>query len=204
MSKYLKRSKIHIKGSRVPLPAIGFESLANLKVPKIFLNQIRNLDYDTMTPVQSQSIPVLLEDRNCVCIAPTGSGKTVSFVLPILTKLFLEKTKKKGPCKAVIFAPTFELSAQIYKVILQFIGKLGKVKGLVSNHICRMNLDSLEEFKKEMNEIDLLVTTPLNFLKILEKDPNNTISKEIKWVVLDEADKYFEMGFLDQFEKIIS
>ena len=206
MSTYLKRSKIHIKGERVPLPLLDFSQLKNYNVPKIFQNQLNNLGYKTFSPIQSQSIPILMTDRNCVCIAPTGSGKTVSFVLPLLTKIFNEKTKVNGPCKAVIFAPTFELSVQIYKVVLQFIGKLGKVKGLKANHICRINLDDTDEFKKQVGELDLLVTTPLNFQKMAEKFENDKKSfmSTVKYIVLDEADKYFEMGFLDQFEKLIS
>lgn len=205
MTTYLKRSKIHIKGEKVPLPLLDFDQLKNHGVPKIFMNQQTNLGYKTFSPIQSQSIPILLKDRNCVCVAPTGSGKTVSFVLPLQTKLFNEKTKTNGPCKAIIFAPTFEQSVQIYKVVLQFIGKLGKVKGLVANHICRINLDDKNEFKKQINQIDLLVTTPLNFLKMAEKFENDKKSfmDTVKWIVLDEADKYFEMGFLEQFEKLI-
>jgi ATP-dependent RNA helicase DDX52/ROK1 len=160
------------------------------------------LKYHSPTPIQSQSIPALLAKRNCVCIAPTGSGKTVAYTLPLLANLLADKKKGKG-LKGLIVVPTFELSIQIYTVALQLAGKPdtpGNV-GLSVKHINKMNYgDDKDKYTADFEALDLLITTPLKFLNISKLGVD---LDKFEYVVLDEADKYFELGFLDQFKELI-
>lgn len=172
------------------------------KVPVALYKRLLSLKYFSPTPVQSQSIPSLLSKRNCVCIAPTGSGKTVAYTLPLLANLVADKKKGRG-LKGLIVAPTFELSLQIYTVALQLAGKTdspGNI-GLTVKHINKMNYgDDKEKYATDFEALDLLVTTPLKFLNVAKLGVD---LEKFDYVVLDEADKYFELGFLDQFKELI-
>lgn len=159
------------------------------------------LKYFAPTPIQAQSIPTLLAKRNCVCIAPTGSGKTVAYTLPLLANLVADKKKGKG-LKGLIVAPTFELSLQIYTVALQLAGKPENPDnlGLSVKHVNKMNYgDEKDKYEADFEALDLLITTPLKFLNISKLGVS---LDKFEYVVLDEADKYFELGFLDQFKEL--
>lgn len=159
------------------------------------------LKYISPTPIQSQSLPVMLDKRNCVCIAPTGSGKTVAYTLPLLANLVADKKKGRG-LKGLIVAPTFELSLQIYTVALQLAGKADSADniGLTVRHINKMNYkDEKEKYEADFEALDLLITTPLKFLNVAKLGVS---LEKFDYVVLDEADKYFELGFLDQFKEL--
>lgn len=161
------------------------------------------LNYYSPTPIQSQSIPAMLEKRNCVCIAPTGSGKTVAYTFPLLANLLADRSKEKKT-KALIIAPTFELSLQIYTVALQLAGKADSADNIDISikHINKMNYgQEKEKYEADFQELDLLVTTPLKFIKIAQMGVS---LEDFEYVVLDEADKYFELGFLDQFKDLTS
>lgn len=114
--------------------------------------------------------------------------------------LNLLQDKKKGlTTKALIVAPTFELSLQIYSVALQFLGKEGQ-GGLVVKHINKMAFgEEMEKYSEEFNTLDILVTTPLKFIKIAEKGVE---INSFEYIALDEADKYFELGFIEQFKSL--
>jgi len=151
------------------------------------------------TPIQAQSIPVILNGRNCIAIAPTGSGKTIAYTLPTLSNIY--KAKKDGILeKGVIIAPTFELSLQIYKTVLAFIGKEGAIGGLRGGHIYKLDFTSKETLKTSIDGLDILVTTPMKFIQLAEAEIDLS---PFKHVVLDEADKYFEMSFMKQFNSIL-
>lgn len=173
------------------------------KTPVQLYKKLLSLKYVSPTPIQSQSIPAMLEKRNCICIAPTGSGKTVAYTFPILANLVADK-KKGNKTKALIVAPTFELSLQIYTVALQLAGKLDSADNIGINikHINKMNYgQEKEKYEADFEELDLLVTTPLKFIKIAQMEVS---LDQFEYVVLDEADKYFELGFLDQFKDLTS
>jgi ATP-dependent RNA helicase DDX52/ROK1 len=141
---------------------------------------------------------VILKKRNCICVSPTGSGKTLAFLFPFMLNLLQDKKKGKAT-KALIVAPTFELSLQIYSVALQFLGKEGE-GGLVVKHINKMAFgEEMEKYGEEFKTLDILVTTPLKFIKIAEKGVEIS---SFEYIALDEADKYFELGFIEQFKSL--
>ena len=189
---FLARHQLHLEGDETPLPHHSFDALKKL-CPSFegFLSTL----YTSPTPIQSLAIPTLLQNRNCICIAPTGSGKTLGYGLPIIAKIITQKAKK-----ALIVLPTFELSLQVYSVLKEMVVKTCGGDKVIVRHINKFTFgDDSEKYNAEIAGLHVLITTPLKFLNL------NKIGVELTSftdVVLDEADKYFELGFVDQFKEL--
>lgn len=168
----------------------GFQSMA-LSFP--LLKGILRRGYKIPTPIQRKTIPLALEGRDVVAMARTGSGKTACFLIPMFEKL---KTRQaKAGARALILSPTRELALQT----LKFIKELGKFTDLKAAVI--LGGDSMEnQFSAIHGNPDILVATPGRFLHIcieMDLQLNN-----IEYVVFDEADRLFEMGFGEQITEI--
>ncbi|CAO3692624.1 unnamed protein product [Rhizopus stolonifer] len=152
--------------------------------------------YTQPTPVQMQSIPIMLKGRDVMSCAPTGSGKTLAFLLPILQDL--KKPEKKTSYRALVLAPTRELAQQIAR----------EAKILSTGTKLRINVlskatasDKLQT-PESRQKFDILVTTPLRLVyAIKEKEVDLSA---VRHLVLDEADKLLDQGFLDQTDEIFS
>ncbi|XP_031841303.2 ATP-dependent RNA helicase DDX54 [Nomia melanderi] len=168
----------------------GFQSMA-LSFPVI--KGILKRGYKIPTPIQRKTIPLALEGRDIVAMARTGSGKTACFLLPMFEKL--KARQAKAGARALILSPTRELALQT----LKFIKELGKFTGLKASVI--LGGDSMEnQFSAIHGNPDILVATPGRFLHIcieMDLQLNN-----IEYVVFDEADRLFEMGFGEQINEI--
>ncbi|KAI4495341.1 hypothetical protein M0804_001542 [Polistes exclamans] len=168
----------------------GFQSMA-LSYP--VLKGILKRGYKVPTPIQRKTIPLALEGRDIVAMARTGSGKTACFLIPLFEKL---KTRQaKTGARALILSPTRELAMQT----LKFIKELGKFTGLKA--VVILGGDSMDnQFSIIHENPDIIVATPGRFLHIcVEMDLRlNTI----EYVVFDEADRLFEMGFGEQIHEI--
>ncbi|RVU24225.1 DEAD/DEAH box helicase [Sandaracinomonas limnophila] len=149
--------------------------------------------YSTPTDIQEKAIPLLLKGHDVLGIAQTGTGKTAAYALPILMQC---KYAQGSNPRALILAPTRELVIQIEEVfrslskytdlrILAIYGGLGP----------RTQIDAIN------NGIDLLIATPGRFMELYLKEV--IITKELKTLVLDEADKMMDMGFMPQIRKIL-
>jgi ATP-dependent RNA helicase DDX52/ROK1 len=104
-----KRHRINVTGSTPPAPLSSFEDL--FRVSPDYLNaNIHQLDFNTPTPIQMQSIPIILAKRDLIACAPTGSGKTLAYLIPLLIKL---KSHRSKGFRAVIISPTRELAQQV-------------------------------------------------------------------------------------------
>lgn len=137
--------------------------------------------------------------RNLLALSPTGSGKTLAFAIPILTIL---KEHEQNGLRAVVFAPTMELAEQIYREFA-FLG-FG-LNNLKIKLIQKISTET-KNFSQHMEHIDLLITTPLKFLKLfsrVQKTVQNPF-QSLQFVVFDETDKYFELGMARQIKQIIS
>lgn len=191
VNTFLKQQKVETKGSNIKLPISSFSKLRSTYSlhQDLIASLVQNFGFMDLTPIQSLSIPNVLQRRNVVCIAPTGSGKTLAYLLPIV-QMLLEKPDQK----ALVVAPTFELSVQIYKVCLKLIGKQNPIGGLKIGHI--------QKLESKITDYDLIVTTPNKIIEILEKAGDKP-ELNYNHVVLDEADKYFELSFMDQLEKLL-
>ena len=155
--------------------------------------------YTIPTPIQKLAIPVILERKDLLGCAQTGTGKTAAFSAPILQILYTDKimNKKKGTISSLIVTPTRELAIQIGESISTY----GKYTGL-KNVVVYGGVPQKEQTNKLREGADILIATPGRLLDLINQ---NYISlKNIKLFVLDEADRMLDMGFINDVKKIIS
>ena len=167
----------------------------NLK-PQL-LEALDYMGFENATPVQELAIPIILENKDIIACAQTGTGKTGAFILPILNKLV---GKEDNHINTLVIAPTRELAIQIEQQIqgLSYFVSVGSktVYGGGSGKDFDQEKDALK------NGTDIIVATPGKLLSHLKMGYVNF--KHVKHLVLDEADRMLDMGFLDDIKKIIS
>ena len=151
---------------------------------------IEEAGFKEPSPIQQQAIPVILEGRDIVGQAHTGTGKTAAFGLPILNKL-----ECNGDVEAVIIVPTRELAMQVSDEIFKF-GKFLKI-----NTATVYGGQSYSRQLKHIENSSVIVATPGRFLDLLR---DGKIEIAPKYVVLDEADEMLDMGFLDDIKEIFT
>jgi ATP-dependent RNA helicase RhlE len=155
---------------------------------------ISTAGYDTPTPIQQRAIPLILEGRDVLGLAQTGTGKTAAFVLPIVQRL---RKGPRGKLQAVIISPTRELAEQTHTAI----GTLGRRTGLRSLSIYG-GVSPKPQIKSLRAGTEIAVACPGRFLDLIGQRVINLNSVEI--LVLDEADRMFDMGFLPDIRRIIA
>ncbi|KAJ3683852.1 hypothetical protein LUZ60_014079 [Juncus effusus] len=187
-----KKFGIHISGYNVPSPLESFNDLSSRFGCKSYLlENLNQLGFKEPTPIQRQAIPVLLSGRECFACAPTGSGKTLAFLCPILMKI---KPGLKDGIKAVILCPTRELASQITRECKKLAkGKKFKIKSMTKE------LSRSGDFTKI--PCDILVSTPLRLDHAITK--RNLDLSRVEYLVLDESDKLFELGFVEQIDLVV-
>ncbi|MCL1048544.1 DEAD/DEAH box helicase [Shewanella abyssi] len=152
--------------------------------------------YTTPTPIQAKSIPVILSGRNLMAAAQTGTGKTASFVLPILQLLSQSETQRKKRIRALILTPTRELAVQVESNITQY----GKHLNLTSMAMYG-GVDAEPQRQGLLEGVDILVATPGRLLDMYTQRAIHFDELEI--LVLDEADRMLDMGFIEDIDKIM-
>lgn len=191
----LSRSQVeelrHHLGIRVtgPVPPKPVTSFAHFGFDESLMKIIRKSDYTQPTPIQSQAVPAALSGRDLIGIAKTGSGKTAAFVWPMLVHIMdqAELQPNDGPI-ALILAPTRELSLQIYNEAKKF----GKVYNI--NVVCCYGGGSKWEQSKALEQgAEIVVATPGRMIDMVKIKATNL--RRVTYLVLDEADKMFNMGF---------
>jgi len=181
------RLQIRVKGSDIPAPNTSFKDMnISSELKPVLLSNIENSDWKEPTAIQMQAIPIMLQNRDILASAPTGSGKTASFVIPTLSKL--QKGQKSG-VRALLLAPTRELAEQIHRETCRLCaGKRIRI-GIVKKS--NQTTDALQGQATAYSKYDLLVSTPMRIVALLRAKGINLANVET--VVLDEADKLFEM-----------
>lgn len=169
---------------------VGFDAF---KLNKQLLEAVAESGYTTPTPIQQKAIPLALAGHDVLGIAQTGTGKTAAYILPVLMKV--KYAQGKHP-RALILAPTRELVMQIEEVARQ----LGRYTDL---RIVSLYGGLGPKTQMELIEagVDILISTPGRFMDIYRK--GNVYPKELKTMVLDEADKMMDMGFMPQIRSIL-
>ena len=170
-----------------------------LNIIEPILRALKTEGYTTPTPIQAQAIPILLQHRDLLGCAQTGTGKTAAFTIPILQLLYQDRLqhKEQKTIKALILTPTRELAIQINESIAAY----GKHTGL--KHLVIFGGVSQHSQTEALRRgVDILVATPGRLLDLIQQ---RYISLDhIKFLVLDEADRMLDMGFVHDVKKIIA
>ncbi|XP_065333279.1 probable ATP-dependent RNA helicase DDX52 [Cloeon dipterum] len=193
------KEKSKEESNSVPEPVETFNQLSErYGLTEDLQNNILKAGYSVPTPVQMQAIPAMMENRQVMACAPTGSGKTAAFLIPLIHHL---KAPSGVGVRAIVVAPTRELAQQIHRECLKLadgrrlrIHLLNKVKELVKK--------SGPEGKVKA---DILISTPNRLIYLLEQEPPVFSMKSVEWLVVDESDKLFEegkQGFREQLAKL--
>ncbi len=172
-------------------------SFTSLGLSPLILDAVTEQGYDQPSPIQAQAIPVVLEGRDVMAAAQTGTGKTAGFTLPILE--ILSRGQKAGPnqARALILTPTRELAAQVAESV-QTYGKHLPLKSAVVFGGVKIN----PQMMKLRQGVDILIATPGRLLDLYNQ--NAVRFNHLEVLVLDEADRMLDMGFIHDIRKIIS
>lgn len=170
-------------------------TFADLKLCAPLEKAVRNAGYETPTPIQEQAIPVVMTGRDVFGIAQTGTGKTAAFSLPILHRLFNEGPVKYGP-RVLILAPTRELAIQINENIMTYAkGMRIRTVVLLGGVSIRPQIDQIRR------GVDIVIATPGRLLDVIEHRALRL--DKVHTLVLDEADRMLDMGFMPSIKQII-
>ena len=171
-------------------------SFSSLQLSQPILKALTDLDYTQPTPIQEKAIPVILSGKNLIAAAQTGTGKTASFVLPILQKLITDRKLRGKRIRALILVPTRELAVQLEKSVAAY----GQYLEL-SSMAMYGGADSSEQIQRLIGGIDIIVATPGRLLDMAQQRVLHF--DELEVLVLDEADRMLDMGFIGDINKII-
>ncbi len=173
---------------------MSFETL-NLN-PQI-LRAVKEEGYSEPTPIQAQAIPAVLDGKDILAAAQTGTGKTAAFTLPLLQKLSSKKGEGRRYVRALVLTPTRELAAQVHQSVRTY-GKYLKLKSVEIYGGVSMQ----PQTRALRNGVDTLVATPGRLLDHLNQ--RNVDLSRVEILVLDEADRMLDMGFINDIKKIIA
>ena len=176
----------------------SYMSFEKLNLIQPLQTALSNEGYTVPTPIQMQAIPVILERRDLIGCAQTGTGKTAAFAVPILQILSTERESRKSKriIKSLILTPTRELALQISESFKTY----GKHTGL-KNAVVFGGVSQRAQTMKLREGVDILIATPGRLLDLINQRYISLNS--IKIFVLDEADRMLDMGFINDVKKII-
>ncbi|QDE31126.1 MULTISPECIES: DEAD/DEAH box helicase [Shewanella] len=160
------------------------------------VNALHEVGYSQPTPIQQQTIPVILTGRNLLAAAQTGTGKTASFVLPILERLADSEIQRTKRIRALILTPTRELAVQIQANIVQYAKHLPLTSFAIYGGV-----DEKPQKQALIDGVDILVATPGRLLDLYTQRAVHF--DEVEVLVLDEADRMLDMGFIEDINKVI-
>lgn len=190
-----------VSGSDLPLPIGSFNDLVGrYKLDKKLLLNLLEAGFVEPTAVQCESIPVSLDLRDLIACAPTGSGKTLAFLIPLVQKILdsTEPNSKNSGIKGLVISPTNELAVQTFEELQTLCRGKSLTIGVLSKQLAsKINHKVINSAK-----YDILISTPLRLIDAV-KQGNAALSK-VSHLVIDEADKLFDQGFVEQTDDILS
>jgi ATP-dependent RNA helicase DDX46/PRP5 len=188
---------IRVRGKNVPTP---IQCWAHAGLRKKFMNVIKREDWEAPTPIQAQAIPAVMSGRDIIGIAKTGSGKTLAFLLPLMRHVESQTKIEEGDGPiGVILTPTRELALQITKDANKFLKPLNKL--CVAVYGGTGISEQIGELKKGC---EVVVCTPGRMIDMLAVNSGRVINmKRCTMVILDEADRMFDLGFEPQVNHIL-
>ncbi len=169
-------------------------SFANLGLSEKVQSSVAATGYTTPTPIQEQAIPHVLARRDVLGIAQTGTGKTAAFVLPMITMLEQGRARARMP-RTLILEPTRELAAQVQEAFIKYGAKHKLTVALIIGGVSFDDQDA-----KLTRGVDVLIATPGRLLDHFER--GGLLMTGVQMLVIDEADRMLDMGFIPDIEKI--
>lgn len=171
-------------------------SFSKLGLSQSITNAVTELGYNAPTTIQQKAIPAILKGEDLLAAAQTGTGKTAGFVLPILEKLSKGKTERKKRVRALILAPTRELAQQIDDKVRDYSKHLD-----LTSLAMYGGVDEKPQKQALIDGVDVLIATPGRLLDMYGK--RAVYFEEIEILVMDEADRMLDMGFIEDINKIL-
>ncbi|NP_001037780.2 probable ATP-dependent RNA helicase DDX52 [Danio rerio] len=193
------QNRINVHGTDIPDPVTTFEELQKeYDLDPRIIHNIQAAGFHTPTPIQMQAVPLMMHKREILACAPTGSGKTMAFCLPLLAHL--RQPLNKG-FRALIISPTRELATQTHRELLKLSEGVG-----FRVHMINKGVEAVKKYgPKSAKKFDILVTTPNRLIYLLNQDTPAINLSSVEWLVVDESDKLFEdgkTGFREQLATI--
>jgi ATP-dependent RNA helicase RhlE len=171
-------------------------TFSSLKLAPSLLEKLVSLNFEQPTPIQSQAIPAILSGTDVLGIAPTGSGKTASYALPILSQLPHKTSLKNRSVSVLVLVPTRELAVQVSTVFKDFASSFEEKFKVLAVY----GGVSINPQMKAMMGVSILVATPGRLIELIES--NAVKINEVQTLVLDEADKLLNQGFQEEMAVI--
>ncbi len=180
-----------------PIP----QRYADLNLAEPLKSAVAEMGYETMTPIQAQAIPVVLQGRDVMGAAQTGTGKTAAFSLPLLQRLLKHEngstSPARHPVRALVLLPTRELADQVAQQV-----KLYAKHTQLRSTVVFGGMDMKPQTSELKKGVEVLVATPGRLLDHIEA--KNAVLNQVEYVVLDEADRMLDIGFLPDLQRILS
>jgi ATP-dependent RNA helicase DDX18/HAS1 len=184
-------------GVSLPNTDASPQKFAELNLSERTMKAINDMPYDTMTEIQQRAIPPALAGRDVLGAAKTGSGKTLAFLIPAIEMLHSLRFKPRNGTGVIVVSPTRELALQIFGVARELMEHHSQTYGIVIGGANRR-----AEAEKLAKGVNLLIATPGRLLDHLQ-NTQGFVFKNIKALVIDEADRILEVGFEDEMKQVI-
>ena len=176
-------------------------SFSKLALAEPLARAVAEMGYESMTPIQAQAIPVVLTGKDVMGAAQTGTGKTAAFALPLLQRLMKHENTSTSPARhpvrALVLLPTRELADQVAQQVKLYAKYTNLRSAVVFGGI-----DMKPQTAELKRGVEVLVATPGRLLDHIEA--KNAVLNQVEYVVLDEADRMLDMGFLPDLQRILS
>jgi superfamily II DNA/RNA helicase len=176
-------------------------AFAQLQLAEPLARAVREMGYESMTPIQAQAIPVVLQGRDVMGAAQTGTGKTAAFALPLLQRMMRHQNASTSPARhpvrALVLLPTRELAVQVAEQV-ELYAKYTDLRSAVVFG----GMDMKPQTAVLKRGVEVLVATPGRLLDHIEA--KNAVLNQVEYVVLDEADRMLDIGFLPDLQRILS
>lgn len=194
----LELDGIKVRGVNVPKPVVKW---AQMGLQAQVMEVVRELGYDKPTAIQAQSIPAIMSGRDVIGVAKTGSGKTMAFLMPLFRQIKDQRplAPLEGPM-ALVMTPTRELAVQIYRECRPFTKALGL------RAVCAYGGSPIKEQIADLKRgAEIIVCTPGRMIDLLAANGGRVTNlQRVTYLVLDEADRMFDMGFEPQVMRIVN
>jgi ATP-dependent RNA helicase RhlE len=188
------------------IPYVAGEPLApalfnSLPLDPKLLRAVADSGYVAMTPIQAKAIPIVLDGRDVMGAAQTGTGKTAAFTIPLLQKMLRHETASMSPARhpvrALVITPTRELADQVANSVKTYAKHT-----LLRSTVVFGGIDMKPQTLELKAGVEVLVATPGRLLDHIEG--KNCVLNQVEYVVLDEADRMLDIGFLPDLQRILS